>query len=107
MKNRHIAKKFVLCLLTAAFILPGPARVPAESLPSKYNLYEKGKLPSVRKQDPYQSCWAFAVIGAMESDLIADGKKKKDLSEAHLAYYVTNKYKDPKGCRKDTVSKNG
>ncbi len=79
----------------------------AGKLPSKYNLYKRSRLPSVKDQEPYQSCWAFAVIGAMESDLIADGKRKKDLSEAHLAYYVTNKYKDPKKCRKDTVSKNG
>lgn len=80
----------------------------AVKLPSKYNLFKKGKLTPIKNQDPYQSCWAFAIMGAMEADLIADGyKKKPDLSELHLAYYLTNNYKDPKKCRTDTVDKNG
>lgn len=77
-------------------------------LPKKCNMYKKGRLTRVKDQNPYQSCWAFAIMGAMEADLISDGTRKTiDLSEAQLAYYVTNKYKDPEKCRRDTVSRNG
>ncbi|MCR5475823.1 MAG: Ig-like domain-containing protein, partial [Lachnospiraceae bacterium] len=79
------------------------------ALPAKYNLFEQGKLPKVRDQGQTGTCWAHATIGALETDLIHDGKSSTDvdLSEMHLAYFFYNAYDDPKGCRKDTISKTG
>ncbi len=80
----------------------------ATALPSAYNLMEEGKLPAIRQQR-LGTCWAHATIGAMETDLIHDGKAGTDidLSEMYLAYYFYNKYEDPKGCRKNDVKQTG
>ena len=76
-----------------------------------YNYYSDGvtlpdNLPSVRNQNPYGTCWAFSTIGSIEADVIADGSSA-DLSETHLAYYVSHSYNDPKGCRTDSAEING
>lgn len=73
---------------------------------SSYDPRNSGKLPVVRNQNPYGTCWAHATIGAAEADLIHDGALGTgvDLSEIHLAYYATHNYTDPKGCRGDSVS---
>lgn len=66
------------------------------ALPSRYDLREHGRITSVKNQGIPGPCWAFAALGAMESNYLtkklnADGKTP-DLSEMHLAYYV---YKAP------------
>ena len=84
----------------------GALRLRGGSLPASYNKYTDGTLPrgvpDVRRQNPYGTCWAFASIGAMETDLIHDGGGK-DLSELHMAYYASHEYNDPKGCRSDST----
>ena len=68
------------------------------SAPS-YNAWEEGRLPPVRNQNPYGTCWAFSTIGAMEADLISRGAGTDiDLSELHLAYYSFHRYVDEKNC---------
>lgn len=64
-------------------------------LPSKYNVYELGKLPKIRNQGRYGCCWAFAAVGSAEADLIHDGKATTDidLSELQLAYYTSHNFK--------------
>ncbi len=64
------------------------------SLPTSYNA-DIGKLANVtpiRLQNPWNSCWAFAVTGAMESSLLST-KQVTDssanfLSPRHLAYFA-------------------
>ncbi len=79
--------------------IPSPGfRRSAANLPS-YNAYESGRLPAVRDQSPYGTCWAFAALGAAEADLISDGAGTDiDLSELHLAYFSNNVIFDEKGC---------
>lgn len=73
-------------------------RDPSANLAS-YNSYESGRLPAVRDQNPYGTCWAFAAIGSMEADLIANGTGTDiDLSELHLAWFANNPCFDEKGC---------
>lgn len=63
------------------------------TIPSFYSSLDAGKLPSLKNQGSYGTCWAFAAIGAGEASLIAQGKVTTsiDLSERHLAYYFYNK----------------
>lgn len=63
------------------------------TIPSSYSSVAAGKLPSLKNQGSYGTCWTFAAIGASEASLIAQGKADTsiDLSERHLAYYFYNK----------------
>ena len=61
---------------------------------SYYNAYEDGLLPPIRDQGREGACWAFAALGAIETDMILDSGSNASieglgLSESHLAYYVT------------------
>ena len=61
---------------------------------------ETGNLPAVRNQNPYGACWDFAIVGAMEIDLITDGNAKADeidLSEFFVAYFSAHNAPYPKG----------
>ena len=72
----------------------------AASLES-YDSFAAKRLPAVRNQAPYSSCWAFGSIGTMEADLISDGVDAGtdiDLSELHLAYYGYHGFYDEKSC---------
>ena len=70
------------------------------SFPSYYNVYENGRLPAVRNQEPYDTCWAYGTIAAVEADLIHDGNASTDidLSELHLVYFNYHDFYDEKGC---------
>ena len=57
------------------------------SIPSKYDLRDYNYVTSVKNQNPYGTCWAFAAIGAMESNYLMQGGEELDLSEMHLAWY--------------------
>ena len=63
------------------------------ALPAKYDPVAEGKLPSLKNQGSYGTCWAFAAVGAGEASLISQGKATTDidLSERHLAYFFYNK----------------
>ncbi len=41
-------------------------------IPVSYDLREKGRVPAVRNQGSYGTCWAFAALGAMESALLPE-----------------------------------
>ncbi|MBQ9404233.1 MAG: hypothetical protein IJU15_04545 [Synergistaceae bacterium] len=67
----------------------------SENLPVKYDPRDLGKTFSVRDQNPYGTCWAFASLGALETSYLAQGfgKTVPDTSELHQAWFV---YKDPR-----------
>ena len=68
--------------------------------------YMTRDLPEVRDQGPYGTCWAHAAVGAMEIDLIKDGKADTDidLSEYFLVYYTFHNYPYPKVESADNIS---
>lgn len=41
-------------------------------LPYRYDLRERGRVPGVRDQGPYGTCWAFASLTALESALLPE-----------------------------------
>ena len=44
--------------------------------------------PAVRNQNPYGTCWAFAVTGLAELSVLKNEGKLVDLSELHSAYFA-------------------
>ncbi len=71
----------------------------AEELPAKYDLREKGVVTPVKLQNPFGSCWGFAVIAAAESSILSELEKNgrkvddpasMDLSEKHLVWFSSH-----------------
>lgn len=65
----------------------------SSTLPSEYNLLDYGYVSSgVKDQNPYGTCWAFASLASMESNLIKSGNAANDidLSEKHLVWFNFN-----------------
>ena len=62
----------------------------ASALPSRYDLRDYGHITDIKNQDPYGTCWAFASIGAIESNYLVQnpGGTVPDLSELHLAWFA-------------------
>ena len=72
-----------------------PANVEIRQLPSKYDPRASGFMADVRDQGGYPSCWAFATLGALETNynLQTSGNNAPDLSELHMIWYT---YRDPR-----------
>ncbi len=85
----------------------GIYNVKASALPSAYDLRTYSKVTPVRDQNPYGTCWAFASIGAIESNYLSQGLSSSsniDLSELHLSWFA---YKDPERGNSFTISQSG
>ena len=70
-------------------------------LPSAYSVVDEGLVTSIKNQGRTGMCWAFALIGSMESNAIKRGLTdlgtSLDLSEAHLAKNTFRYEVDPLG----------
>ncbi|MEI6310517.1 MAG: C1 family peptidase, partial [bacterium] len=51
-------------------IFSSPDSVPALAYASSYDLRNEGRITSVKDQNPYGACWAFATFGSLESWLM-------------------------------------
>lgn len=62
------------------------------NLPARYNLAENGYVTDVRNQNPYPTCWSFATLASLESNILKSGNSDTslDLSEKHLAWFNYN-----------------
>lgn len=73
-----------------------PANIQAVTLPVSYDARKENILLPVRRQGVFDTCWAFAALGAMETDYMKQGLTSlgtsPDLSELHLAWFA---YRDP------------
>lgn len=72
----------------------------AGALPSYYDPRKQNlgyKLPPIRNQGIYGTCWAHAAIASMEIDLIKNHNfpNSIDLSERQLVYFAYNHVEDP------------
>ncbi|WP_026368809.1 lectin like domain-containing protein [Aminiphilus circumscriptus] len=61
-----------------------------KSLPASYDLRNVGGtsyVTAVRDQGAYGTCWAFAALGSVESNLLKNGEATLDLSERHHSWF--------------------
>ncbi|WP_395026262.1 C1 family peptidase, partial [Robinsoniella sp.] len=59
------------------------------ALPTAYDSRNRGYITSVKDQNPWGACWAFAFQGTLGASLIKDGwSAGLDLSEQHLGYFT-------------------
>ena len=67
----------------------------ADSLPVSYDMREHSTVPSPRNQAHWETCWAHAALGSIETAYLKryPSEENIDLSEMHLAYFV---YGDPR-----------
>lgn len=62
--------------------------------------YVSPYITSVKSQSPYGTCWAFSCMAASEASMIKEGlalKDSVDLSEWHLAFFLSHSVADPLG----------
>lgn len=82
-------KKFLLCVIFCllSFSIIGEAN----TLPSRYDLRDYGRITSVKDQGHLAVCGIFAAYGAIESNYLTQGLdsagKIPDFSEMHSIYY--------------------
>ena len=56
---------------------------------SQYSLKTQSRLPAIRNQNPWGTCWAHASLASIESNAITRYQDTSiNLSEFHLAYFV-------------------
>lgn len=69
----------------------------SQVIPSSYS--SRDRLPAVRNQGGWGTCWSFAAVGAAEASVISKGLADSsiDLSELQLAYFFYNSVADPLG----------
>lgn len=65
--------------------------------PETYDSRNQGLITSVKSQNPFGICWAFGLLSTAETSLLAQGLGTWDLSEEHLAYFLTHRTDDPLG----------
>lgn len=82
-------RKFLLLIFIA--VLPFIAACEADTLPSRYDLRDYGRITGVKDQGKLSVCGVFAAYGAMESNYLTQGLKSAgkipDFSEMHAIYY--------------------
>gem|GEM_PF-5700693 len=97
-------KRFIFAALAVVLVMSACAY--GSDFPPSYNLRTLGRVSPVRDQEWLGTCWAFGVLGAVESNYLTRLKsgeitaitsggsdvdsKDFDLSELHLAWYLRN-----------------
>lgn len=66
------------------------------SLPERY-VPDISRMPDIRNQNPYGTCWAFSTIAIAELSVLSQENRLVDLSELQLAYFCYNSQLDPLG----------
>ena len=59
--------------------------------------YKTENLPSIRNQNPYNTCWAFSATALAELSLIKRENLSLDLSELQIANFTNRTVEDPLG----------
>jgi bleomycin hydrolase len=79
--NRFIVFFFIFWF--NIFIVSGQ---PADSITEKFTVVKSIACTSVKNQNKSKTCWSFAVISMLESELIKEGKGEFNLSEMYIVH---------------------
>lgn len=85
-----IKSLFTALLVLAILLTSSPAM--AETLPEAYDPRPGKNVSSVKNQQPFGTCWAFAGLSTLESFLIKDGWGEMDLSEEALIWWACGQF---------------
>ncbi|MBQ8514201.1 MAG: hypothetical protein IJ496_02275 [Ruminococcus sp.] len=81
------------------YVSPEMPLTRASSLPEAFDLREEGYVTPVRDQGAEGMCFAFAAVGACETNLLMQGLESNpetlDLSEAHMGYFLYTQQESP------------
>ena len=60
------------------------------TIPAKYDLRDYNRIPAIKNQNPWGTCWVFASIASIESTFMTlyPDKQDIDLSEMFTAYFA-------------------
>lgn len=73
-------------------VAPAPA-LRGDALPSTYDLRVLDRVPAVRNQNPYGTCWSFAAMASLESGLLPAARE--DFSEDNMVLRSGFGFSDP------------
>ena len=80
----------VVCFVAAVVATPaGAAPWTGRTFPARYDLRDSGRVSHVGQQNHHGTCWIFAAIGSLESNLLPE--YSLDLSENHLANFQASR----------------
>ncbi len=81
----------VVCFVAAVAVAPAEAAAPwaGRTFPARYDLRDGGRVSHVGQQNHHSTCWIFAAIGSLESNLLPE--YSLDLSENHLANFQASR----------------
>ena len=65
---------------------------PESALPAKWDARDYGWVSSVKNQGQVGSCWAFAAIATIETQLLKSGMGERDFSERNMANMAASPY---------------
>lgn len=81
----------VMCKTDDTFFkLVGDTNVMASFTSAKFDLRDYNYVTSVKNQNKSETCWAFATMASIESNLLMNNKGNYDFSEAHLELATQN-----------------
>ena len=97
MKRIRRALSLILSAALCLLCVPFYAHAQENSLPSRFDPRESGKVTPVRQSpERFDICWAYATVGAMEQSIFFSGldNASVDLSESAMAWFSSSSEKN-------------
>ncbi|MCL2023392.1 MAG: hypothetical protein FWG82_03370, partial [Oscillospiraceae bacterium] len=91
-ENKPPPKQFINGIIPEELDLGYPQpKMNRTAMPAYWDSREYGWISSVKNQGQNGLCWAFAMYGAVEANMLKNGLGEQDFSELHKAYATSNR----------------